>query len=306
MSIVTEGLTKIYGPIVAVDHVSVTIPDGVVFGLLGPNGAGKTTLVRILTTLSRPTQGKAWINGWDISTHGLKIRRLIGVVAQENYLDSYLTARENLVLHAKMHGMKPAEYNPRIDELLDAMQLSGRQNDSPKVFSGGMRRRLVLVRALVHGPQVLFLDEPTTGLDPQSRRAVWDYVSSVRGKITVFLTTHYMEEADALCDRVAVMDQGKILVDDSPEALKRSLVEKSAYEVETKGPADAYAASLRALPFVRSVVVGNGRLIVSTDPDTRLEEMLGQFREGDVLSFCLRQPSLEDVFISLTGRGLRE
>ncbi len=306
MPIVTENLTKIYGPIIAVDHVSTTIPDGTVFGLLGPNGAGKTTLVRILTTLSRPTQGSASVNGLDVSTDGLEIRKLIGVVAQENYLDSYLTARENLSVHAKMHGLKRGEYDSRIDELLEMMQLSARQHDSPRVFSGGMKRRLALVRALVHRPRILFLDEPTTGLDPQSRRAVWDYINGVKREITVFLTTHYMEEADTLCDRVAIMDHGKILVDDTPEVLKRSLKQGSSYEIELRGSTERYAEALKALPYVQSVVVSAGRLNVEMDPNGGPKQLLEQFHEADVASFCLRQPSLEDVFINLTGRALRE
>ncbi|MDO8671780.1 MAG: ATP-binding cassette domain-containing protein [Dehalococcoidia bacterium] len=306
MPLVIEGLSKIYGNIKAVDDVSLTVPDGIVFGLLGPNGAGKTTLVRILTTLSRPTLGKARVNGLDVNTQGLAIRRLIGVVSQENNLDNYLTARENLVFHAKMHGMKRSEYDPRIDELLDMMQLAGRQKDSPRVFSGGMNRRLALARALVHRPQILFLDEPTTGLDPQARHVVWEYLKGVKGKVTIFLTTHYMEEADTLCDRVAIMDQGKILVDDSPDALKRSLHGRTSYEIEIKGPAEEYLTALRQLPFVKSVVFGDGKLVVELNSTAGTKELIEQFRDEDVLSFCLRQSSLEDVFISQTGRALRE
>ena len=212
-AIILQGITKTYGELKAVDNFSLEVEQGGIFGLLGPNGAGKTTLIRILTTLLRPTAGTAFVEGRSVLTEGKEVRRLIGVVPQENNLDRYLTARENLVLHARMHGMHPADYNAAIDELLELTGLSGRQHDFPDTYSGGMQRRLVVARALVHKPQVLFLDEPTTGLDPQSRRAVWEYIQSLRTKMTIFLTTHYMDEADLLCDRIVIMDHGKTLVD---------------------------------------------------------------------------------------------
>ncbi|MCX5914341.1 MAG: ATP-binding cassette domain-containing protein, partial [Deltaproteobacteria bacterium] len=168
-----RSLTKAYGDLVAVREISFAVRKGIIFGLLGPNGAGKTTMVNMLTTLSKPASGSAWVGGYDIFREAAKIRTLIGVVPQENNLDRYLTARENLVLHAKMHRMKPARYNPRIDELLSLLGLAERQKDFPNKFSTGMQRRLVVARALVHDPQILFLDEPTTGLDPQAKRAIW-------------------------------------------------------------------------------------------------------------------------------------
>ena len=217
-----KGITKTYGQLTAVDDFSLTVERGSIFGLLGPNGAGKTTLIRILTTLLRPTRGDALLEGLSVRTAGKEVRRLIGVVPQENNLDRYLTARENLVLHARMHGMRPADYNVVIDELFELTGLTGRQHDFPDTYSGGMQRRLVVARALVHRPRLLFLDEPTTGLDPQSRRAVWEYIQTLRAKMTIFLTTHYMDEADALCDRIVIMDQGRILVDGSAARTERA------------------------------------------------------------------------------------
>jgi len=189
-------VTKAYGNLVAVKDVSLALPKGMVFGLLGPNGAGKTTLVNMLTTLLKPTSGSASVGGYDVVREAARVRSLIGVVPQENNLDRYLTARENLILHAKMHRMIPSSYHRRIDELLSLTGLVERQKDFPNKFSTGMQRRLVVARALVHDPQILFLDEPTTGLDPQAKRAIWDYFLSLKGKRTLFLTTHNMEEAD--------------------------------------------------------------------------------------------------------------
>src|SRR6266568_2407638 len=175
-----KSITKAYGAFKAVEDFSLDVDQGIIFALLGPNGAGKTTLIKILTTLMRPTSGNAFVEGRSVLTDGKEVRRLIGVVPQENNLDRYLTARENLVLHARMHGLHPAEYTRTIDELLELTGLRGRQHDFPDTYSGGMQRRLVVARALVHKPRVLFLDEPTTGLDPQSRRAVWDYIQTLR------------------------------------------------------------------------------------------------------------------------------
>lgn len=306
MPIEAKELTKIYGDIVALDKVGVSIPDGIVFGLLGPNGAGKTTLVRVLTSLSRPTAGWASVNGYDVATQGLAVRRLIGVVAQENYLDEYLTGRENLIFHAKMHGIPRAVYEPRIDELLRLAQLETRQHDKPKTYSGGMQRRLAFVRAMVHDPQILFLDEPTTGLDPQARHAVWDYIAALRGKVTVFLTTHYMDEADTLCDRVAIMDHGRILVDDTPAGLKRQFANQQYYEIELRRGAEEYAMAIAAFPFVSYSVARDGRLLVEMRPGAALKALLDGFREEDLIGLTRREPSLEEVFIRLTGRSLRE
>jgi ABC-2 type transport system ATP-binding protein len=305
-AIVLDRITKVYGPIRAVDNFSLEVARGGIFGLLGPNGAGKTTLIRVLTTLLRPTSGSACVEGRNVSTEGKEVRRLIGVVPQENNLDRYLTARENLVLHARMHGMSPAAYNPAIDELLELTGLQGRQRDFPDTFSGGMQRRLVVARALVHRPQVLFLDEPTTGLDPQSRRAVWDYIQSLRQKMTIFLTTHYMDEADLLCDRIVIMDHGRSIADGTSSQLKEALAHSHLYELEFRAHADRYEGVLRGLPFVKSAERSGNVFRLSLAGEEALKPLMDAIGSEDIRKICLQEPSLEDVFIGLTGRKVRE
>lgn len=305
-AIAVQGVTKRYQSVTAVEHFTLQVARGTIFGLLGPNGAGKTTLVRILTTLIRPTAGNAFVEGHSILTAGRTVRSLIGVVPQENNLDRYLTARENLVFHARMHGMKSADYNPHIDRLLDLVGLAGRQHDFPDTFSGGMQRRLVVARALVHHPQVLFLDEPTTGLDPQSRRAVWDYVQSLKQKMTIFLTTHYMDEADSLCDRIVIMDHGKTLVDGTAAQLKEGLAHAHVYEVEFRRDSDRYAELLSGLPFVRNLERTGNLFRLSFTDEESLKPFMDLIGSADIRKVCLREPSLEDVFIELTGKKVRE
>lgn len=222
-AVVVRDLKKTYGNIVAVDGVSFRIEKNQITSLLGPNGAGKTTLVKLLTTLASPTSGSASVGGYDIQKDAIQVRAIIGVVPQINNLDPYLTAKENLILHAKMHFMSKQIYPSKIDALLRFMEIYERRNDYPDSYSGGMQRRLIFARALIHEPQILFLDEPTTGLDPQSRRAVWDYIQKMKNRVTIFLTTHYMEEADFLADRVMVIDYGKIIADGTSQKLKSML-----------------------------------------------------------------------------------
>ncbi len=300
------GLVKAFGSVRALDEFTLQVERGTIFGLLGPNGAGKTTLIRILTTLTRPDQGQASVEGHDIRTAGRTVRSLIGVVPQENNLDRYLTARENLVLHARLHRLSPADYEPRIDELLQLTGLSSRQHDFPDTFSGGMQRRLTVARALVHHPRVLFLDEPTTGLDPQSRRAVWDYIAALRSRMTIFLTTHYLDEADALCDRIVIMDHGKILVDGTATELKERLAHAHGYELGFRANGDHYAAILAALPFITSMQREGDTFRVTLAEEVQLKSLLDAVGNHDLKGVCLREPSLEDVFISLTGKEVRE
>ncbi|BDV44927.1 daunorubicin resistance protein DrrA family ABC transporter ATP-binding protein [Geotalea uraniireducens] len=301
-----RSITKTFGTLTAVDAFSLEVARGTIFALLGPNGAGKTTIIKILTTLMRPTAGSAQVEGFDVQRDGKQVRRLIGVVPQENNLDRYLTCRENLVLQARLHGMAPAGYNRRIDELLELVGLSGRQGDFPDTFSGGMQRRLVVARALVHRPRVLFLDEPTTGLDPQSRRAVWEYVESLKDSMTIFLTTHYMDEADALCDRIVIMDHGRALVDGTAAELKERLAHAHLYELQFRAGSDRYEALLRSFPFVRSLQRTGDIFRLALTGEEYLKPLLDAIGNEDIRKLCLREPSLEDVFIELTGREVRE
>ncbi len=301
-----QGLTKRYGALTAVDHFSLEVERGTVFGLLGPNGAGKTTLIKMLTTLMKPTSGDAFIEDRSVVSAGKKVRELIGVVPQENNLDRYLTARENLTLHARMHGMSPRDYTSRIDELLELTGLSGRQNDFPDTFSGGMQRRLVVARALVHKPQLLFLDEPTTGLDPQSRRALWEHIRTLRSEMTIFLTTHYMDEADSLCDRIVIMDSGRSLADGSAAALKAQFAHAHIYELELRRDADRYEKLFLSLPVVSSLQRERDAFRIVLKDEESLKPLMDSIGSGDIRKICTVEPSLEEVFLNLTGKAVRE
>lgn len=305
-AIVLHEITKSYGGFKAVDRFSLEVERGTVFGLLGPNGAGKTTLIKILTTLMRPTHGDAFVEGNSVLTAGKQVRRLIGVVPQENNLDRYLTARENLILHGRLHGMRPSAYNPRIDELMEMTGLAARQHDFPDTFSGGMQRRLVVARALVHEPRVLFLDEPTTGLDPQSRRALWDYIRGLRRNMTVFLTTHYMDEADALCDRIMIMDHGVCLADGTAAKLKEAFSRAHTYLVEFRRDPDGYEAKLARLNFIRSVERSGAVFQITLADEEAIKPLMDAIGHADLRRITLKEPTLEDVFISLTGEKVRE
>ena len=298
--------TKVYGTLVAVKEVSLKVPQGMVFGLLGPNGAGKTTLVSILTTLLKPTTGSASVGGYDVVREGMKVRNLIGVVPQENNLDRYLTARENLVLHARMHGMSPSAYQPKIDELLSLMNLAERQKEFPNKFSTGMQRRLVVSRALVHDPQILFLDEPTTGLDPQAKQLLWDYFISLKGKRTIFLTTHNMEEADFLCDQITIIDNGSPIASGTSPQLKEMAETSWRYEIEVADRAEEYLRIFQRLPFIESSSLEDGQIRVGFKKEGSLGSLIENINPRDLKKISSRQPSLEDVFLKLTGRRLRQ
>lgn len=305
-SIQVKALSKSYGALQALDNVDLSITKGEIFALLGPNGAGKTTLIRILTTLMRPTSGCSFVEGLDTTQHGREIRRLIGVVPQENSLDRYLTARENLELHARLHSLKPKEYRSRIDDLLELFGLLSRQHDFPDTFSGGMQRRLVVARALIHNPKILFLDEPTTGLDPQSRRAVWDYIRSLAGEMTIFLTTHYLEEVEHLCERVAIMDHGKLIALGSTEELKRKLSHGAIYEIEIESDAEIYANTIKNMSCVGNVDLSGRTITVNLERWECLSEVVETLKGAVLRRISLKEKSLEEVFISLTGSEVRE
>ena len=305
-AISVRSLCKRYGDLAALDDFTLEVERGSIFGLLGPNGAGKTTLIRILTTLMRQSSGEVSIEGLDPRRHGVEIRRLIGVVPQENSLDRYITARENLELHARLHGMDARLYRRRIDELLELMGLSGRQYDMPDTFSGGMQRRLVVARALLHEPRLLFLDEPTTGLDPQSRRAVWDYITSLAGRMTIFLTTHYLDEAEQLCDRIAIMDHGRLIAMGSSQELKDKLSGGTIYQIDFSDNVGLYAGMLRGMACVKDIEVLEQSVCVELECWECLSEVVSALNGAPVKRISLKERTLEDVFIDLTGKKVRE
>jgi ABC-2 type transport system ATP-binding protein len=305
-SISVRSLCKRYGDLLALDDFTLEVDQGSIFGLLGPNGAGKTTLIRILTTLMRQSSGEVFIEGFDPRTHGREIRSLIGVVSQENSLDRYITARENLELHARLHGMESAHYRRRIDELLELMGLASRQHDMPDTFSGGMQRRLVVARALLHEPRLLFLDEPTTGLDPQSRRAVWEYIRSISGRMTIFLTTHYLDEAEQLCDRIAIMDHGRLIAMGSSQELKDKLSGSTIYQIDFSDDAERYAELLRGMACVKDIEIIDQTVCVELACWECLSEVVSTLNGAPVKRISLKERTLEDVFIDLTGKNVRE
>ena len=304
MSIIeTRALAKYYGPIGAVCGINLNIEKGEIFGLLGPNGAGKTTTIGMLCTIIRPTSGGASIAGCDIVSDPAEVRRKVGIVFQDPTLDTVLTGHENLELHARLYGVPSAIRKQRIAEMLELVDLRERQNDIARTYSGGMRRRLELARGLLHRPAVLFLDEPTLGLDPQTRARTWDYIKRMADKeqTTVVLTTHYMEEADQVCDRVGIIDHGQIIALDAPGSLKESM---GGDLVVVRAPEQSLAA-VRALSYVKNIILKDGALeITMKDAHLHLPELLSVI--SDIHCVETHSPTLNDVFIKLTGRDIRE
>ena len=299
----TKKLTKTYGDLTAVDNLDIQIEKGEVFGLLGPNGAGKSTTLLMLTTLIPPTSGTALVNDFDIIRQPDQVRKSIGIVFQDPSSDEMLTGYENLKLHGLLYDMDSALREKRIVEVLALVELTDRKDDLVKKYSGGMRRRLELARGLMHHPEILFLDEPTLGLDPQTREHIWKYIKKLatEKKITIILTTHYMDEADRLCDRLAIIDHGKIVVLGSPDLLKKDLggdvihMRTRNFDIE----------SLKELDYVKNVKTDDGSISVTVkDANQHLQDLLG--RVGKVESVEVRPLTLEDVFIHHTGRAIRE
>jgi len=305
-AISVRTLSKRYGTLTALDDFNLEVSHGSIFGLLGQNGAGKTTLIRILTTTMRQSSGAVFIEGPDPRTHGREIRSLIGVVSQENSLDRYITARENLELHARLHGMEAGLYRRRINELLELMGLASRQHDMPDTFSGGMQRRLVVARALLHEPRLLFLDEPTTGLDPQSRRAVWEYIKSISGSMTIFLTTHYLDEAEQLCDQIAIMDHGRLIAQGSSRELKDKLSGETIYQIDFTDDVERYAELLQGMTCVKGIETVEHSVCVELTNWECLSEIVTALNGAPVKRIALKERTLEDVFIDLTGKKVRE
>ncbi|MEM3399898.1 MAG: ATP-binding cassette domain-containing protein [Candidatus Micrarchaeia archaeon] len=301
-----ENLTKRYGNTTAVDSLSLEIESGEVFGLLGPNGAGKTTLISMLCTLIKPTSGTATVAGFDICKAPRKVRERIGIVFQEPSVDDMLTGRENLELHGMLYGMPRTLIEERVEEMLSLVGLKERQDDRVSTYSGGMRRRLELARGLMHSPEILFLDEPTLGLDPASRKNIWDYIKRLAGEngTTIVLTTHYMEEADMLCDRVGIIDNGKLIALGKANELKKTVGEDI---VRLKGHVDE--RSIAALPFVKKFEKKfydgeeYAELIIE-NAAANLQELLGAC--GKLESVEVRAVTLNDVFLRFTGKEIRE
>src|SRR5438270_4467522 len=318
--IAVEDLRKTYQPktrkgveVKALDGISFEVPRGEFFGLLGPNGAGKTTTIGILTTRVLPTGGAARIDGIDVARDPVAVKRRIGVVPQMNNLDRSLTAREILLFHAEYFGVARQAREQHAHELLERFELAERADEKINGFSGGMAQRLKIARALMHDPAILFLDEPTTGLDPQSRRAMWDFLHELNSKgQTIFLTTHYMEEADQLCQRIAIIDHGKLLALDSPTVLKRSVPGGYLIELQVRersGAAQIFTNALASLTGVVDVNSDHDRVRIYAD---RAEGLLANVmrlagEQGVMVTDAhVAEPSLENLFLHLTGRSLRE
>ncbi len=306
------GLSKRFGALLAVDHVSFTVESGEIFGLLGPNGAGKSTLIRMLTTLVPPTSGTASVAGHDIIRDPNAVRNSIGVIPQNMTSDPELTCAENIGIHARLFGITGEPRRKRTQELLEAVGLSDRANALASTLSGGMRRRLEIARGLVHDPQILFLDEPTTGLDPASRISVWEMITHLRAREgrTLFLTTHYMDEADRLCDRLAIVDKGKVVAMDTPMSLKSSVPGASRIELQFDPDLPNGAADLERLPAVKSVrSLGSATYRVSSDrgPASAQELIeLARTLNLELKALSVQSTTLDDVFLHYTGHGLTE
>ena len=303
-SVRVANLTRRFGEITAVDDVSFEVGEAEIFGFLGPNGAGKTTTISMLCTLLTPTAGQAYVGGHEIREDPGAVRREIGIVFQDSTVDERLTARENLVFHGELFGMPRTEIRPRAEQLLERVGLADRADDAVLTFSGGMRRRLEVARGLMHWPSVLFLDEPTVGLDPQTRRSLWAYARSLRETegVTIFLTTHYMDEAEA-CDRVAIMDYGKIIALDTPEHLKATL----GGDVVSVSGADneALAREVRE-SFEVEPHIENEAVEFNVERGGDFVPVLLARLTNPVQSVGIRAPTLEDVFVSLTGHQIRD
>ena len=309
----TEELTKVYPgtDFAAVDGLNLSVDAGEIFGLLGPNGAGKTTTAGILTTRVLPTSGRAFLAGVDVAAHPALAKQLSGIVSQQNTLDRQLTVWENLYFHGRLFGMGAKASRRIADELLEQFQLSRWAKASVYALSGGMAQRLMVARAIFHRPSVLFLDEPTAGLDPQSRLALWDLLGELhRAGQTILLTTHYMEEADRLCDRVAIMDHGKLLALDTPAALKQSIGADTVVTVKATGDVGGLAEALeRDVTGVTRARIMDGGVQLHVQGNDRLvpRVVAAAERAGfDLIDLSISEPSLETVFINLTGKELRE
>lgn len=312
-SIETKDLTKVYkSGVIAVDKISFSVDDGEIFGFLGPNGAGKSTTMMILTTLLKPTHGLARVAGFDVSTQQKHVRQNIGYVQQDITIDEYLTGKENLLLQARLNHIPKEKIHPRIDELLNLVELGEKQNDAAITYSGGMRKRLEIAGGLLHRPKVLFLDEPTVGLDIQTRQKIWEHIKKIHNeyKMTIFLTTHYMEEADKLCDRIGIMDYGKIQTIDSPLNLKNSLGGGIiALTIDDNPHKSQFVSEIKNIEFVKEVSNSDNKITVFSSKGTEVAPLIFSLSSNlgiSIRSVSITPPTLDDVFLSYTGRDLRD
>ncbi|MBU4263284.1 MAG: ATP-binding cassette domain-containing protein [Proteobacteria bacterium] len=311
IAVEVTGITRKFGEFTAVDNISFQVSEGQIFGFLGTNGAGKTTLIRMLTTLLRPTSGQARVAGFDVTADPDQVRRSIGVVPQSLTSDLDLTGYENMDIYGRFYNISARERRERIPHLLELVGLSAWADHMVASYSGGMRRRLELARVLVHRPRILFLDEPTIGLDPQSRRVVWDFIRTLRqgDAMTLFLTTHYMDEAEALCERVAIIDSGKLIAIGSPDELKARIPGSDIVTLKVPQLTNDTVEQIGKIPFVHSVTMEENTLRAYVDNGAENLPLLIETIKADglrVVSATLHEQSLEDVFIHFTGKSIRE
>lgn len=308
IAIQVTDLTKIFSDLTAVNHISFEITQGEIFGLLGPNGAGKTTTLSMLSTMQKPTSGFAAVQGRDIQKDEDGVRKAIGIVFQDQSLDEELTARENMDFHGRLYRLPPEIRRQRIDELLQLVELHDRKDDLVKTFSGGMRRRLEIARGLLHHPSVLFLDEPTLGLDPQTRNHLWKYIATLSKEknITIILTTHYMEEADRLCDRIAIIDHGTIIALDSPQNLKDGI---GGDIITIQTPDYDTVAQVLTGSWIDQVELHNDEVRIHLhNAEQHISDIITLLSQHQIPihSVSVHKPTLEDVFLAFTGKTIRE
>ena len=312
-AIEVNSLTKEFGSSKAVDNISFTVEEGEIFGFLGPNGAGKSTTMMILTTLLKPTSGEALVGGYNVVSEAKKVREKIGFVQQEISVDEFLTGRENLYLHARINQIPRNLIKSRIDDVLELVELGEKRDKATLTYSGGMRKRLDIANGLLSRPAVLFLDEPTVGLDIQTRRKIWGYIRKIRKDfgMTIFISTHYMEEADGLCDRIGIIDFGKIQVIDKPKSMKSAIGNEiiSFNLVDGKANQDTLIDQISKIEFVKEVKNKQNLITVFSTKSNEVIPKIFQAStnlEMRINSLTLKQPTLDDVFISYTGHDLRD
>jgi len=304
----TFKLTRSFNGLTAVDKLDISVESGEIFALLGPNGAGKTTTISMLCTILKPSSGTAKVNGFDIVKEAMQVRKSIGIVFQDPSIDDRMTGRENLFMHANLYGVPTSEQKSRIDNVLKLVELEDRANDLMRTYSGGMRRRLELARGLIHYPKVLFLDEPTLGLDPQTRDHVWKYIRELKEAhdITVVLTTHYMDEADRLSDRIAIMDYGKIIALDTSAKLKETL-EGDVVIIKAKNPDAVLSLVTEKMGLPQARIVNGNVEVTVKNGKSMLPRIVETATHNNIFveSISLHEPNLEDVFLHYTGRTIR-